>query len=78
MNDPLCTSGKTHITTTAGLQVYNITAQRQIYELYNQKVAEHPELGGTRVVMEGYSVEGVRDFNADLSAFPHRDEYLLT
>ncbi|ETS86666.1 hypothetical protein PFICI_00494 [Pestalotiopsis fici W106-1] len=78
LRDPLCAGGKTHITTTAGLQEYNVTAQRQIYELYNQKIAEHPELEATRVVMEGYSVEGVLKHDPKKSSFGHRDDYLTT
>lgn len=79
LEDPLCEPGHTHITTTAGLQTYNITAQRQIYELYEQKVTEKPELGPvSRVVLEGYSFEAVKRRDPASSAFPHRGDYILT
>jgi hypothetical protein len=79
LDDFLCESGHTHITTTAGLQVYNITAQRQIYDLYEKKTTEKPELGPvSRVVLEGYSFEAVKRRDPASSAFPHRNDYLLT
>lgn len=77
LTSELCKPNRTHIVSTAGLQVYNATAQRQIYDLFNRKVAQHPELGTTRLMHEGYSVEGVRNVNPDQSAFPLRDDYLL-
>ncbi|KAH8653816.1 hypothetical protein BX600DRAFT_553459 [Xylariales sp. PMI_506] len=77
INSTLCEANRTHVIGTAGLQVYNLTAERQIYDLFNSKVAQHPELGSTRVLHEGYSVLGVREINADDSAFPLRDDYLL-
>lgn len=73
----LCAANRTHIVSTAGLQVYNVTAQRQIYDLFNRKVVQHPGLGATRAVHEGYSVEGVRRANADQSAYPLREDNLL-
>lgn len=78
VDGPLCVANQTHIGGTAGLQTYNVTAERQIYDLYNAKVAQHPELGTTRVLHEGYAVKGVRAIDAADSAFPHRDDYLLT
>ncbi|KIL87839.1 hypothetical protein FAVG1_08720 [Fusarium avenaceum] len=73
----LCTPNKTHVIGTAGLQVYNVSSERAIYELYNQKVSKHPVLGDTRVVHEGYAVKGVSDIKAEDSAYPLRDDYLL-
>ncbi|KAI1490987.1 hypothetical protein F5X96DRAFT_509465 [Biscogniauxia mediterranea] len=77
VDSPLCMPNRTHFVGTAGLQVYNVTAERQIYDLFNSKVAEHPELGSTRVLHEGYAVAGVRAINPDDSAYPLRDDYLL-
>lgn len=50
---------------------------RAIYDLYNQKISQHPELGSTRVLVEGYAVQGVHSFNSDDSAFPLRDDNIL-
>ncbi|KAK1143241.1 hypothetical protein N8T08_006941 [Aspergillus melleus] len=74
MKSPLCAPETTHITSTAGLKRYNITAQRNIYDLFNKKVAEHPEFKAARVVHEGYSNVGVRKRDSASSAFPFRDE----
>ncbi|TGJ78772.1 hypothetical protein E0Z10_g9992 [Xylaria hypoxylon] len=74
----LCEPNKTHIIGTAGLQTYNVTTMRAIYDLYTEKINQHPELGATRVFVEGYSVQGVRSFNSDDSAFPLRDDNILT
>ncbi|KAL2802543.1 FAD-binding domain-containing protein [Aspergillus granulosus] len=72
-----CAKGFSRITGPAGLQVYNITTQRQIYELFNRNINAYPELNASGVVMEGYSVAGVRRIAADSSAYPLRDDYLL-
>ncbi|KAK3178716.1 hypothetical protein OEA41_000853 [Lepraria neglecta] len=78
VNGSLCEPNKTHILGTANLQTYNVTAMRAIYDLYNQKISQHPELGGTRVLVEGYAVQGVHSFKSDDSAFPLRDDNILT
>lgn len=78
LNGSLCEPNKSHVIGTANLQVYNVTAQRAIYDLYNQNVQEHPELGGTRVLVEGYAVQGVKSFKSEDSAFPSRDDNILT
>ena len=77
LESDLCAPGKLHITGTAGLQEYNVTAQRQLYDLYNKKVAEQPLLASTKLVHEGYAVEGVLKPKSEDSAFPLRDDYLL-
>lgn len=74
----LCTPNKTHVIGTSNLQTFNVTAMRSIYDLYGEKIAQHPELGDTRVLAECYAVKGVTSFPADDSAFPQRDEYILT
>ncbi|KAH8199349.1 hypothetical protein TruAng_006481 [Truncatella angustata] len=57
--------------------VYNITAERQILDLFNAKVAQYPGLKGGHVVHEGYSIKAVRDVDPASTAFPLRDDYLL-
>ncbi|VBB79782.1 Putative dehydrogenase [Podospora comata] len=77
LESDLCAPSKVHITGTAGLQVYNVTVQRQLYDLYNKKVAKEPLLSGTKLVHEGYAVEGVLRGKPEDSAFPLRDDNLL-
>jgi hypothetical protein len=78
LEDPLCDSGFVHMHYTAGLQVWNTTAQREMYELFNKNVQEQPALAGSVIIMEGYSTEGVRAVDPDTSAYPWRDYTLLS
>lgn len=78
VDDPLCEPNKTHIVGTAGLQVYNATAMRAIYDLYNHKMSQHPRLAATRMLVEGYAVQGVHSFPSDDSAYPLRADNILT
>lgn len=72
-----CGSGSYAISTVL-LQTYNITAQRQIYELFNQNVALYPELAETaRLYHEGYATAGMQAVDPISTAYPHRDEYHL-
>ncbi|KAI4221770.1 MAG: hypothetical protein LQ349_007769, partial [Xanthoria aureola] len=78
LNGSLCEPNKSYIIGTANLQVYNVTTQRAIYDLYNQNIRQHPELGDTRVLVEGYAVKGVKSFRPEDSAVPVRDDNILT
>jgi UDP-N-acetylenolpyruvoylglucosamine reductase len=63
---------------SALLQDYNITAQREIYNLFNKNSAKWPDLSQrSRVYYEGYSTLKTQEIPEDSSAFPHRDEYLV-
>ncbi|KAL4993013.1 FAD-binding domain-containing protein [Aspergillus recurvatus] len=73
-----CDKGLSRIVGPAGLQVYNVTTQRQIYDLFNRNIQHsYPALLSSAVIMEGYSVAGVLAANPDDSAYPHRADYLL-
>ncbi|KAI0124765.1 hypothetical protein BJ170DRAFT_685647 [Xylariales sp. AK1849] len=78
IDSPLCEPNKTRIIGTAGLEVWNATALHAIYDLYNQRIDQHPELSYTRILLEGYAVAGVRSFDPDDSAYPLRGDNLLT
>ena len=76
--DPTACSSNPLIGSSALLQTYNVTAQREIYNLFNQKVALYPALGtAARVFYECYSTLATQAVNAASSAYPHRDEYLV-
>ncbi|KAI1767910.1 FAD-binding domain-containing protein [Hypoxylon sp. FL1150] len=63
---------------TVLLQTYNITAQRQLYDLFNRNAALYPELGATAILMiEGYATAGVQAIDPASTAYPHRDEFHL-
>jgi hypothetical protein len=77
IDDPLCEPGLARISGTAGLQVFNLTTQRQIYELFKSNINKHPELINSWVVMEQYSVEAVLAVDPKSQSYPWRDDYLL-
>ncbi|KAJ2999372.1 hypothetical protein NUW58_g8 [Xylaria curta] len=75
LNDVVCEPGFEHIVGQTETFVWNITAQRKIYDLYNEKVRAQPLLNSTVVTMEGYSTEGVKAGESSSSAFPWRNSY---
>ncbi|KAJ8133194.1 hypothetical protein O1611_g427 [Lasiodiplodia mahajangana] len=72
-----CQKNRTHITTTVNLQVFNVTAQRQIYDLFNQNIKKHPELSSAVATMELYSVDAVTKVPRQRSSYSQRDEFIL-
>lgn len=78
LNDFICGHGNVRITTTAGLQVYNLTAERLIFEGFKKRVSSNPSLAAaTGILHEGYSTEAVTKKNARDSAYPFRDDHHL-
>ncbi|CRG92718.1 putative FAD-linked oxidoreductase YvdP [Talaromyces islandicus] len=77
-NDAICQDGTIRITGTAGLQVYNVTAERQIFNTYAKRIAEKPELAAGGIILhEGYSTEAVDKYSSDESAYPFRADHHL-
>ncbi|KAK1570172.1 FAD binding domain-containing protein [Colletotrichum navitas] len=79
MSDPICQHGSMHITSTAGLLVYNLTAERLIYEGFKRRAAQDPDLAaGTGIMHEGYATQGVEAVDPAGSAYPFRaDRHLM-
>ncbi|KAI1499778.1 hypothetical protein F5X99DRAFT_410695 [Biscogniauxia marginata] len=75
LEDSICDPGYSRMNAQAGTFVWNVTTQRQIYELFNQKIREQPALNGSLINMEGYSTAGVKAVDADTSGFPWRNAY---
>ncbi|KAK1595305.1 uncharacterized protein LY79DRAFT_511143 [Colletotrichum navitas] len=77
-NGFICQEGRTRLTATAGLQVYNLTAERQIFDGFTKRVASNPKLAaGGGILHEGYSTRAVQAQNAADSAYPFRDDHHL-
>ncbi|PTB63072.1 FAD-binding domain-containing protein [Trichoderma citrinoviride] len=77
INSASCSS-QPYVGSTAWLQTYNVSSQREIYNLFNKKIAENPGLApGARVFFEGYSTKATQAIDPNTSSYPHRDEYLL-
>ncbi|KAI4127298.1 MAG: hypothetical protein LQ338_003258 [Usnochroma carphineum] len=73
----VCKFGSTWRLFPVGLKAYNITANRQVYDLYKQLVAEHPEFSGSVAQFENYAQEGMRAVDPVSTAYPHRDDAIL-
>jgi len=75
---PACMTGRLFNIITVGLQEYNITTERKIYNLYNENMAKYPGFKqGTRLFYEGYSNKAVQEVEPASTAFPHRDDHHL-
>lgn len=74
----LCVPGLVHNHATAYLKTWNATAQRQIYDLYREKVNSDALWSNSSVVMEDYSHEGVAAVDPASSAYPWREFSLLS
>ncbi|KAL7954991.1 hypothetical protein V8C34DRAFT_327725 [Trichoderma compactum] len=77
INSASCSS-QPYVGSNTWLQTYNVTSQREIYNLFNEQIAKNPSLApGARVFFEGYSSKATQLIDLDSSSYPHRDEYLL-
>jgi hypothetical protein len=74
----LCQHNKIWISSTAGLQVYSLTAEHQIYNGFVKRLKIDPVLGkGGVIVHEGYSTQEVDRINPEVSAYPFRADHHL-
>ena len=77
-DSPVCQDNHVRITATAGLQVYNITAEQQIFDGFKHRAATNPELAsGGDILHEGYSTKAVDAQNPDDSSYPFRSDHHL-
>ncbi|KAI1120195.1 Glucooligosaccharide oxidase [Nemania abortiva] len=74
----LCVPGASHNHATSYLKTWNATAQRQIYNLFAEKVVENAQWANSSVVMEDYSHEGVSAVDPASSSYPWRQFTLLS
>ncbi|PYH77480.1 FAD binding domain-containing protein [Aspergillus uvarum CBS 121591] len=75
LNSAACVPGYKWALRTAGSVDYNITAERQIYDTFNRKVAQYPDLAlGARVTHEGYSNAAMKQVDAASTAVSYRAE----
>lgn len=76
-SNALCQSGLSHVSSPIGLLTYNITANRQAFDLFTKTTSEIPALKGSILVFEGYSLGGMKAIDPDSTAFPHRSDNIL-
>lgn len=75
---PVCQHNNVHISSTAGLQVYNLTAERQIFDGFKERIKDNFELArGTAIVHKGYSTHAVQNRLSAGSAYPFRGDHHL-
>ncbi|KAM7192572.1 hypothetical protein V8F20_008781 [Naviculisporaceae sp. PSN 640] len=78
LEDIGCQHGSTYTTSTAGLEVYNVTVERQIFDGFVKRAREDPDLvKSTAIVHEGYSTKGVTAIPGESSAYPFRADHHL-
>ncbi|KAL4965791.1 FAD-binding oxidoreductase [Aspergillus stella-maris] len=78
-NDTVCTASLDRLLTTAGLQVYNLTTEHQIYDSFVSRLASMPDLvSSTIIIHEGYATKAVQKIDAADSAYPFRADNILT
>ncbi|KAK3934355.1 hypothetical protein QBC46DRAFT_368250 [Diplogelasinospora grovesii] len=68
-----CVNNNSWISATASTIDYNVTAERALYDLYNDYLNTYPELAAASVTHEGYANAAVQGFNPDDSAYPSRE-----
>lgn len=77
-SDFICQDMNKRILATAGLQVYNLTAERLIFDGFRRRAASDPALvAGAGILHEGYSTAAVTAQNPDDSAYPFREDHHL-
>ena len=72
-----CQHGYSVLQYPISLHSYNVTAHRRAFELFERYTTQYPELNGSFVMNEGYSLKGVQDVPAESTAYPDRDGNLL-
>ncbi|KAJ5087692.1 hypothetical protein N7456_011308 [Penicillium angulare] len=74
---PCQKEGNTQLRFPVDLQEFNPTAQRAAFDLFSKATHETPALAASMLLLEGYSIQGVKAVPADSTAFPNRDANLL-
>ncbi|KAI4138072.1 MAG: hypothetical protein L6R39_006979 [Caloplaca ligustica] len=77
IDSQVCAAGTSWRLFPVGLKEYNITANRQVYNMFKQFVTEHPEFSGGVVQFENYAQEGLRAVDPASTAYAHRDDDIL-
>lgn len=59
------------------LEEYNITAQRIAMDTFSNYTHQNTAYNGSRILFEGYSLQGVQAVDPNSTAFAHRQGHLL-
>ncbi|KAF3769586.1 FAD-binding domain-containing protein [Cryphonectria parasitica EP155] len=74
---PLCAHGTQRMQFSCDLLTYNVTTNREMYELYRNMTLAEPSLVATSVVFESYSLQGIKAVPGNSTAYPHRGDNLI-
>lgn len=77
VEDAVCQNGLSWKLYPVGVEVNNITTNREVYELIKQMITENPTFSNSVVQFEGYSMQGVKAVNPASTAYAHRADNLL-
>ena len=76
-SSPICQRGAHSSSFPIGINKFNTTANRQVYELYADMVGTYPELKKSVVQFEAYPMQGVRKVAEGDTVYAHRGDGLL-
>ncbi|KAH8836448.1 FAD-linked oxidoreductase oxr2 [Pyricularia oryzae] len=74
---PLCQPGDAHVQVTSQFNVYNVTTERALYQLFNRTISAHPQLADSVAFHESYSTAVVDRADPNVSTVAFRDHKLL-
>ncbi|KAL8803183.1 MAG: hypothetical protein Q9200_006324 [Gallowayella weberi] len=77
INSPICKPGLSVNIFPTGILKFNLSTNRQVYNLYAELVTQHPGFAGSVVQFEAYSMLGIRSVKAESTAYAHREDNLL-
>ena len=77
LTDAVCQPGNSWRLYPVGLQYYNISTNRAIFDLYKDMVNKYPAMSSSVIQFEGYPQQGVRAVEPDSTAYAHRGDTLL-
>ncbi|KAL8646363.1 MAG: hypothetical protein Q9226_006889 [Calogaya cf. arnoldii] len=77
LESPPCQSRTGGSTFPVGLQKYNLTTNRQVYDLYSDLVTKYPQFKSSFIQFESYPMQGVQKVDGASTAYAHRDDNSL-
>ncbi|KAL9623036.1 MAG: hypothetical protein Q9204_007983, partial [Flavoplaca sp. TL-2023a] len=78
IGDPTCAAGiSTKTRFPVGLQTYNISTNRKIYDLFEDMITAHPALATSFVQFEAFPMQAVKAVDPASTAYAHRQDDIL-
>ncbi|KAL8795958.1 MAG: hypothetical protein Q9182_007443 [Xanthomendoza sp. 2 TL-2023] len=78
VGDPTCAAGtSTKDRYPVGLQIYNVSTNRKIYDLFEDMVTTFPALNTSFVQFEAFPMQAVKAVNPESTAYAHRHDDIL-